>query len=170
MRQYDAGAAAREESKVNGMTKRRVAAFAAGVVLTTVTGASAQTADQLVVREAWVREAAQSDRASGAYLIVENASAQPVKLVGAQVDGVGVVEFHLSKMANDRMSMEQVGDITIPARGMVELKPGGYHLMLFKLNRPFTAGTTAAMTLRFSNGIVKSVQAQVRERLRPPSP
>lgn len=131
--------------------------------------AAAQSSDQLVVRGAWVREAGQTDRASGGYLVIENKSNQPAKLVAAQIEGVGVVEMHLAKMVDEKMSMEKVESITIPANGSIELKPGSYHLMLFKMTKALEAGTKALVTLRFASGVTKTVPAEVRKRTMPVS-
>lgn len=130
---------------------------------------AAQSADQLVVRDAWVREAARTDRASGGYVVIENTSTQPARLVAAQIEGVGVVELHLARMANETMSMEKVADITIPPNSRVELKPGSYHLMLFQMTKALEAGTKTNLTLRFANGVTKTVPADVRKRTMPMS-
>lgn len=130
---------------------------------------AAQSSDQLVVRDAWVREAAQTDRASGGYLVIENKSGQPATLVGAQLEGVGVVELHVAKMVDEKMSMAKVDGMTIPANGRLELKPGSYHLMLFRLTKALEAGAKANLTLRFANGVTKRVSAEVRKRTMPVS-
>ncbi len=157
------------------MTRQRLTGVLFAVVTTLPAfAADAQTASDIVVRDAWVREATSSDRATGAFLVVENHSAIPVSIVGAEGAGAGTAELHTMKMverpasgANPRsemMSMERVTEIPIPARGSVELKPGSFHIMLFSLSKPLDAGGTASLTLRFSNGLTKTVPVAVLKR------
>jgi hypothetical protein len=131
--------------------------------------AHAQTPSDILVRDAWVREATATQRATGAYLTIDNRSTMPVALVGARIPGVGVVELHTTKIENDRMKMERVTEIVVPAGGTVTLEPGGLHLMLFQLGRAFEAGETAEVTLQFAGGEASQVTASVRKRMQRPS-
>lgn len=134
--------------------------------------ASAQTADQIVVRDAWVREAAAGDGATAAYFILENTSAQPASLVAVSTTAAQVIELHEMKMVtksgqgamNEMMTMAKVEAIDVPANGKVELKPGGLHVMLFKVSAALTPGGATDLTLRFKNGTTKTVRAAVRSR------
>ncbi|MEQ1760915.1 MAG: copper chaperone PCu(A)C [Vicinamibacterales bacterium] len=126
--------------------------------------ASGQTANDVVVRDAWVREATPQDRATGVFLVIENRSTTALSLVGADGAGAATGELHTMKMANEMMRMERVQEIPIPARGTAELKPGGFHIMLFKLSKPLVAGGSTTLTLHFSNGVTKSVPVAVVKR------
>lgn len=121
-----------------------------------------QSAEDIVVRDAWVRAAREGVRSTGGYLEIENRSNRPVELTSVTVDGVGIVELHVSSMLNDRMSMRHVATLTIPARGTLALAPGGAHLMLLDLAKPLAEGSKASMTLRFGPGLTKTVVATVR--------
>ena len=59
------------------------------------------------------------------------------------------VELHTMSMEGDVMKMRQLDAIELPKGAMVELKPGGLHLMLMGLKAPLKAGDTFPMTLRF---------------------
>jgi copper(I)-binding protein len=53
-------------------------------------------------------------------------------------------------MEGEVMKMRQVTNgIEIPAGQTVELKPGGLHLMFFKVSEPFQEGATVNVTLTF---------------------
>ncbi len=127
-------------------------------------------ADSVVVRDAWIREAGPSQKATGAFLVIENHSSQVVTLVSAKTSGAGIAELHKMELKDDKMSMKKVEEIQVPAGGTVELKPGGLHIMLFELKQAFTPGTRTPLTLRFANGVEKTVNAEVRPRMAmPPS-
>jgi len=60
------------------------------------------------------------------------------------------VEIHQSIMEGDVMRMQPVeGGIEIPAKGQVELKPGGYHIMLINLKRELKPGDRITVVLEF---------------------
>jgi copper(I)-binding protein len=53
------------------------------------------------------------------------------------------------KMEGDKMMMRQLTSLEIPANGSVELKPGGYHLMMMGVQEPIKEGEQVKMTLQF---------------------
>lgn len=61
------------------------------------------------------------------------------------------------------MKMQPVDKIVVPAKGSVELKPGGYHIMLMKLAKPLVKGETFDVTLTFASGTTQVVKVEVRD-------
>lgn len=61
------------------------------------------------------------------------------------------------------MTMREVKKIDLPAGKAVELKPGGYHIMLMELVEPLKVGDTIEITLTFEKAGEKTVTAEVRE-------
>lgn len=61
------------------------------------------------------------------------------------------------------MTMKEVAAIDLPAGKTVELKPGGYHIMLLDLTKPLTAGETFKVTFTFEKAEPITVDATVRE-------
>jgi copper(I)-binding protein len=59
--------------------------------------------------------------------------------------------------------MQEVAQIDVPAGGSVELKPGGYHVMLMKLAAPIAAGDSVPVTLTFERAGEVQVDAVARE-------
>jgi hypothetical protein len=98
------------------------------------------------------------------YLTVINEGREADRLVGARSDVAAAVELHQTKMEGGVMKMQPVtGGIEIPARGRVELKPGGYHIMLIGLKRDLKAGDRFAVTLEFEKSGAVTVESEVRE-------
>jgi periplasmic copper chaperone A len=75
------------------------------------------------------------------------------------------------KLEGDVMRMGAVEGIALPAGQPVELKPGGYHIMLMHLNAPLKAGTNIPLTLTLKNasGAQVQVQASVPVSAQPPA-
>ena len=59
--------------------------------------------------------------------------------------------------------MKEVEQIDIPAGGSVQLKPGGYHVMLMELAKPIAAGDTVPVTLTFEKAGEVTVDAVAKE-------
>jgi copper(I)-binding protein len=59
-----------------------------------------------------------------------------------------VVEIHEMAMQGDVMKMRAIpGGLELPAGKAVELKPGGYHVMLMELRQQLKEGETVPVTL-----------------------
>lgn len=62
------------------------------------------------------------------------------------------------------MMMREVAGIDIPAKGKVEFKPGGYHIMFIKLKKQIAKGDKFNLTLKFENAGDINVEVVARER------
>ena len=92
-----------------------------------------------------------------------NNSATDYALTSVSFSGASTVEIHETSMDEDVMRMRKVNLIDIPAHGSAELKPGSYHIMLIGLEKDLKTGTTETLTLTFSDGSQKSVEALVAD-------
>jgi copper(I)-binding protein len=100
---------------------------------------------QVTVKDAWVRATVAQQKATGAFMQLQ--AAQDAKLVGALSPVAGVVEVHEMAMDNGVMKMRAVPSLALPAGKAVELKPGGYHVMLMDLKGQVKDGDTVPVTL-----------------------
>ena len=120
---------------------------------------------QVTVQNAWVRGTVPQQKASG--LFAQLTSAQAGKLVAASSPVAGVVEIHEMAMEGSVMKMRELaGGLPLPAGQTVELKPGGYHVMLMDLKQQLKAGETVPVTLVIegTDGKRQSVQVQAPVR------
>ena len=76
-----------------------------------------------------------------------NVSSKEMVLKKIESDVFEVVEIHEMKMNDGLMSMREITDLVIPANGMVQLSPGGKHLMLKKPSQQLVSGQRVEMTL-----------------------
>jgi copper(I)-binding protein len=120
---------------------RLISPIACALATLTALPALAQT----TVKDAWVRGTVAEQKATGAFMQLN--SAKGGKLVSASSPAAGVVEIHEMKMEGSTMRMGAIAGLDLPAGKAVELKPGGYHVMLMDLKAPLTAGQTVDLTL-----------------------
>jgi periplasmic copper chaperone A len=118
----------------------------------------------VVIRDGWVQETPASQTITAAYMVIENRSDADITLKAASSPVARVVELHKMELTDGLMRMRRVDSIDIPAGGAVELKPGGYHLMVIGLNHQLKAGELVSLTLQFSNDVRKSIRVPVKPR------
>jgi copper(I)-binding protein len=112
--------------------------------------ANAAFAQNITVADAWVRATVQGQKATGAFMKLT--AKDSVKLVSAVSPVAGVVEIHEMKMDKDVMKMAALPNgLDLPAGKTVELKPGGFHVMLMDLKAPLAADSSVPVTLTFQD-------------------
>jgi copper(I)-binding protein len=102
-----------------------------------------------------------ADRPAAGYLTISNPGGQPDALIAAASPLAGSVELHETTTMSGMAGMQPVSKIEIPAGATVELKPGGYHLMLMN-PKPLTVGATADIELTFEKAGKVMVKAEVK--------
>ena len=96
---------------------------------------------------------------------------EPLKLVGVETSAAAVAEVHEMKMDGDVMRMRAIEALELPKGVAVDLKPGGYHLMLQQLKAPLVKDTQVPITLVFKDakGAVSRLSLQVPVRMAAPA-
>lgn len=118
--------------------KRLLLAFSASLLATVAMA-------QVTVKDPWVRATVAQQKATGAFMQLQ--SVQDAKLVGAASPVAGVVEVHEMSMDGGVMKMRAIAGLPLPAGKAVDLKPGGYHVMLMDLKAQVKDGDVVPVTL-----------------------
>jgi copper(I)-binding protein len=116
-----------------------------GLLALTLALFSMATTAQVSVKDPWVRGTVAQQKASGAFMQITSAAGG--RLVGASSPVAGVVEIHEMAMDGNVMKMRAIPGLTLPAGQPVELKPGGFHVMLMDLKQALQPGQTVPITL-----------------------
>ena len=116
----------------------------------------------LRVSEAWARASQPGRPMSAAYAVIENPGTTPIVLTGVTCDSIPVAQIHESYEENGMMRMRHVPELVVPAGGRVELRPGGYHVMLMQLPAPLAAGGIVRCDLLAGTRVLARFEAQVR--------
>ena len=115
-------------------------------------------AQNVDVKDAWVRTSVQGQKATGAFMKIT--AKEGGTLVGVASPVAGVAEVHEMKMDGDVMRMRALPNgLALPAGKTVALTPGGYHVMLMDLKATLPKDSTIPLTLTFKNA--KGEQSQV---------
>lgn len=155
------------------MNMRRFTVMALGSLFGSlvVSGAAWAHADAAHVKaeNAWARASVPGQQASGAFMRLT--AEEPLKLVGVETSAAAVAEVHEMKMDGDVMRMRAIEALDLPKGVAVELKPGGYHLMLQQLKAPLLKDTQVPLTLVFKDakGVLSRLSLQVPVRTAAPA-
>jgi hypothetical protein len=117
------------------------------------------------VKGAWVRATVQGQKATGAFMRSPPKTAPP----GARRVAGG--RRHRSARDEDgrrRHEDARRPGLDLPAGKTVELKPGGYHVMLMDLKAPLAKDSTVPLTLVFKDA--KGAESKLSSRCRWPPP
>lgn len=135
----------------------------------TALAATALAQSPLKVEGAWVRSSVPGQQGTGAFMKLT--SRQSMQIVGVSTPVAGTADLHEMKLEGDLMLMRPVSKLDLPAGRTVELKPGGYHLMLQDLKQPLPPGTTVPLTLllRDAKGVQSKLELKLPVATRPPA-
>jgi len=121
-------------------------------------------AAQVAVTDAWIRGTVPGQKATGAFMQLTSLS--DMALVGAASPAAKVVEIHQMRQEGGMMKMNAVDRVALPANKTVELKPGGYHIMMMDLTQPLRDGESIPLTLTFEDKAGKKQTVEVKAAVR----
>ena len=155
--------------------------------------ASCGGSDPVTVSDAWARSSPSGVTMGAAYFDITSVDDDSLVAVSVSSDvaaraeihevvkatGMGDDEMHDHDMGDDEMhdhdmgdgemhdgamSMQQMDALELPASTLVQLAPGGYHIMLIDLAEPLVVGETFDLTLDFDQAADLTVTVEVSDR------
>ena len=123
------------------------------------------------IEGAWLQAVPPVAEATAAYMKITNLGQQPLQLIGASSPIATKVEPMITtrneRNGQEIMGMESVEHLEIPAGGVLELKPGGNHLMVMGLISHPQQGEHVKLSVRFAPGD-QQIDVEVPVLLREP--
>lgn len=114
-------------------------------LLAVTASAWAQAPAPVDVKDAWVRATIAPQKATGAFM--QLTARTDARVVEVKSPIAGVVQIHEMAMEKDVMRMRELSNgLALPAGKLVELKPGGYHVMMMDLKGQVKAGDVVPLT------------------------
>jgi periplasmic copper chaperone A len=102
------------------------------------------------IADAWIRPTVAGQQGTGGFMKLT--AREDLRLVSVSSPVTPTAEVHemrASKEQADVMEMRRADSISLPKGVTVELRPGGYHLMLMNLKQVLANGSTVPLTLHF---------------------
>ena len=137
--------------------------------------ASCGGSDPVTVSDAWARSSPSGVTMGAAYFDITSVDDDSLVAVFVSSDIAARAEIHevvkamdmgdgASEMHDDAMSMQEMDALELPAGTLVQLGPGGYHIMLIDLAEPLVVGETFDLTLDFDQAPDLTVTVEVSDR------
>ncbi len=142
--------------------------FAFSALAALALAAHAQGGAPVDIQSAWARPTVTGQTGTGAFMRLT--SKDGARVIGASSAVAGVVEIHEMKMDGNVMRMRAIAGLDLPPGSVVELRPGGYHMMLMDLKRPLAVGEKIKVELRLEMRNKKLVTQPVEIEIRPRAP
>ncbi len=127
-------------------------------------GLAAPAQAQVSVSGAWARGTVEGQKATGAFMQLR--SADGAALVGVESPVAGAAEIHEMRMEGNTMRMRRIPKLELPAGQAVDLKPGGYHIMLMNLKAPLKKGESVPIKLKLQGKDGKPQEVEVKAEVR----
>ena len=130
--------------------------FFGWVLLIASIGAQAQN---VTVSNAWARVSVKGQSASGVFM---RKAVNTTKLVSVSTSVAKVSQLHQMTMDNNVMKMKALPNgLELSAGNLVELKPGGYHIMLMDLQKVLEKDSKIDLQLTFEDESGKRSKMEV---------
>ncbi|MFM1855627.1 MAG: hypothetical protein RLZ83_936 [Pseudomonadota bacterium] len=111
---------------------------------------AAASAVAVDVAQPWARATVPGQSATGVFARLT--AREATRLTGGSSPVATAVEIHEMKMDGNVMRMRALeSGLALPAGRAVDLKPGGYHVMIMGLKQALPEGSTLPLTLTFTD-------------------
>ena len=144
------------------MTKSLFAALIGATLIAAPAFAHDYKVGDLQIDHPWARATPGGATVGGGFMKIKNAGSAADRLVAGSAEVAGRVEIHEMAVIDGIMKMRALDKgLEIAPGKTVELKPGGFHVMLMDLKRPLKQGETVKATLVFEKAGSLQVEFQV---------
>lgn len=129
--------------------------------------AAGAAAGDIIVSDGWGRPSPMAAENGVFYMNIENQTNRVDALVAIQTDACDTVELHEGYMKeNGAMGMRPVegGQISLPTSEIINLKPGGLHVMCIGKTIPFERGAEVLLTLQFEHAAGMTITVPIQEK------
>jgi copper(I)-binding protein len=122
-------------------------------------------AAEVTAKDAWVRGTVPAQKTTGAFLTLH--STDFARIVEVRSPAAKDAQIHSSELERGVMRMRAVDDFRLLPGKTVELKPGGYHIMLMGLAKPLAQGERVPLTFLIEDANGKRTTLEVEAEVRP---
>lgn len=147
------------------MTTRLFLPVIAALALTTIALVSFArsteiAAGDLVLSNAWARATPPGATTGAAYVTIENRGSADDRLVAAASPAASMVMVH-ETIEEDGVAKMREAEGKVPRGELLEMAPGGTHIMLMGLTSPLKEGDSLDLTLTFEKAGAVDVRALI---------
>ncbi|SDK80080.1 hypothetical protein SAMN05192566_2476 [Methylophilus rhizosphaerae] len=131
-----------------------------GLVIISMAGFTVSAHADLQVLDAWVKPTMPGQPVAGAYMTL--VADKETEIVDLSSPVAGKTEVHSMSMQGNVMKMKRLARVKLKAGEKMELKPGGFHIMLMELNHQIKEGEVVPISLVTQDGSGKKTTVSVK--------
>jgi copper(I)-binding protein len=120
---------------------------------------------EVTAKDAWVRGTVPAQKTTGAFLTLH--STDFARIVEVRSPAAKDVQIHTSETEQGVIRMRALDDFLLLPGKSVELKPGGYHIMLMGLAKPLVQGDRVPLVFTLEDTKGKRTTLEVKAEVRP---
>ncbi len=114
------------------------------------------------IQNPWIREVPPVSKMSALFMRIVNKGDTEDVLLGVKTNASKFAEIHMMEMEGQMMKMRKLDFLKLPPKAIVELRPGGIHIMLIELIKPLKEGQKVKVELDFKKSGKIIIQAPVK--------
>jgi copper(I)-binding protein len=130
---------------------------------TLLCGLAFHSTAQVLVENAWVQLAPPTITVNAVYMQINNPQLRSQTIVSLNADCCTSVMLHNTRKVGDKVVMEHLDYLVIPAQSSVQLVPGGMHIMLMEPQVELTHESKVKLTFSFSDGSTQEFDLDVKK-------
>jgi len=121
---------------------------------------------ELLLKDGYIQVPIPGQAVTAAFFTVRNTGPQPCDLLGAETSVADRAELHGHNHREGMVQMRRLPKLAVAAGGVVQLQPGGDHLMLFGVENLGVETEPVAVSLDFGGCGRLPINLPVRDRFR----
>jgi copper(I)-binding protein len=120
-------------------------------------------AAQVQVENAWIQLAPPGATVNAAYMTIHNPQSSAQTIVSVSADCCAGVMLHKTRREGDKVVMDHLEHLIIPAQARVPLAPGGLHIMLTKAQEELRLESKVKIIFSFDDGTIQEFTLDVKQ-------
>jgi periplasmic copper chaperone A len=120
-------------------------------------------AAQVQVENARIQLAPPATTVNAAYMTIHNPQLRAQTIVGVSADCCAGAMLHKTRREGDKVVMDHLEYLAIPAQASVQLAPGGLHIMLTEAQEELTLESKVKITFSFGDGSTQEFDLDVKQ-------
>ena len=118
--------------------------------------------DQISITNPFIKELPPGKSTAAMYMLLTNHSSKTQALNYVHSPIAEAIEVHRVIYEDGMMKMRQVKHLQINPGQKLVFEPGGYHLMVFGIDKTLPVGSTFPVTMEFEGGLTYNVDVLVK--------
>lgn len=124
---------------------------------------SCHCAAQVQVENAWVQLSPPAATVNAAYMQIHNPQPRSQTIIGFDADCCATAMLHQTRKEGDKVVMDHLDYLVIPAQANAQLAPGGLHIMLMDAKEELTLESKVKITFSFNDGSTQDIELDVKK-------